>query len=43
MRPVREWERVCPTCNGRGIVGKDSLCPKCKGERYIPKVVWGRG
>jgi DnaJ-class molecular chaperone len=39
MRAVREYERVCPTCNGRGIVAKDSLCPKCKGERYIPNPV----
>lgn len=42
MRAVREYERTCPTCEGRGyltVFAKAQLCPKCRGERIIPNPV----
>lgn len=38
MRPIREDQRQCPVCEGRGTVGEPpnaQVCPKCKGERII--------
>lgn len=39
-----DGKRTCPTCNGRGInpVLPHRVCPKCDGEKRLPRRSWGR-
>lgn len=39
MRPMRDDERQCPTCEGTGInpQTRDSVCPRCNGEKRVPR------